>query len=152
MNKRLVQTHTNRLLKLAHIVEQTPKEKFIMKTWGEHQGSHKPSTRNFCGTVACALGHAGMDKGFRKAGLKTNWYYKGENLWYATITLDGVKAIDEFEHYKTAAPFFGLWEYEAIDIFMKLERTKAGVVAVINNYANNREELRKWNTFVPAVV
>src|SRR5438445_301971 len=65
-------THTRRLLRLAEILRQHKDgdgvhgTEFNMRTFAEHDKSHKPTLKtNFCGTTACALGHAAMDPTFR---------------------------------------------------------------------------------------
>src|SRR6266850_1647368 len=73
--------HTKRLRKLARILEKhknarskSKGTKFNMEVWGLHDASHKPTLKEgFCGTTACALGHAAMDKEFAKAGLALQW-------------------------------------------------------------------------------
>jgi hypothetical protein len=50
--------HTDRLLKLADILDLVKEDKFDMNRW-----------RSSCGTVACAIGHAAGDEYFRDLGL-----------------------------------------------------------------------------------
>src|SRR5205823_4978616 len=72
--------------------------------WGrktDEEDGNPPS----CGTVACAVGHAGLDPWFRRRGLKMDlkqtWpLFKGDRLdWF------------------TLERFFGLTDYETTGVF-----------------------------------
>ena len=145
----LARTHTRRLLQLANILEKfrpVNGKRFNMGVWGTHALDHHPEeTDNFCGTAACALGHAAMDKGFRQAGLRMEWRlmqaYKGIHgsvpaQYHATICFE--ECTDE----QAGAAFFGLDDEEAGDVFLYTSRTKSEVVKVLRAYAKNRVELR----------
>jgi len=145
-------THTKRLLKLADILAKfRPKKgiKFEMAVWGRHDVSHTPSPEEgFCGTAACALGHAAMDPAFRRAGLELKWTVLDH--WY---DFDAQRSVedrpildaevcfgDEKGEYAGAA-FFGLSVEEADDVFIETDATKAQVVKKLRAYAKQREEL-----------
>lgn len=55
--------HKRRLLKLADIMDKVKRKEFHLdkKGWGAKSSE--------CGTICCVLGHASLDKGFRRAGL-----------------------------------------------------------------------------------
>lgn len=140
--------HTRRLLKLARILEEhkEPRSRkkgthFDMNQWFRHDGDHEPSvTEGFCGTVACALGHAAMDKGFQRQGLKLEISFVGgdpENKSYYTGDIIFNDSVNE----GAGAAFFGLSDREADDVFLGAHRHKAAVVEVLRQYAKEREEL-----------
>ena len=149
VDKRTRDMHTKRLLKLADILAKfrpTKGKTFNMGEWGRHDMSHHPEKEaNFCGTAACALGHAAMDKNFRRAGLEMEWEasfynndgdYCGEPQAYqATIMFKGE------ENESAGAKFFGLSYDEACDIFLGTDATKKEVIAKLKKYAKRRKEL-----------
>lgn len=55
-----------RLLKLAAILDKVPRKHFDIQTYfhGDVAQPHQ------CGTTACAMGYAALDRGFKRAGLK----------------------------------------------------------------------------------
>jgi hypothetical protein len=134
-------THTQRLLKLADILAKfrpTKGKRFDMSKWGEHDASHAPTPQDgFCGTAACALGHAAMDPGFRRAGLEMRWQLHGRVLSYYGASIHFKTLEGEF----AGAKFFGLSPDEACDVFLGARRSKNQVVAVLRQYAKKREEL-----------
>lgn len=134
--------HTKRLLRLADILTKVPKDKFDMETWGIHKGKHKPQEHNYCGTSACALGWAAMDKKFQADGLKMRWSiidlsdeFNDREHWRAEVTYrrcDGDLA---------GAKFFGLSYTEAATLFLDTEQTRAQVITRLRKYAKTRHEL-----------
>lgn len=141
-------THTWRLLKLANILAKfrpTRGRVFDMHQWGSHPVSnHKPGVKdNWCGTSACALGHAAMDSGFRRAGLGMRWKQAYVCApWQAVITLRGESPNRPYDCYLIGAEFFGLTESEAYDVFMGTHRTKTQVIQCLKSLAAVRDELR----------
>lgn len=152
-------THTARLLKLANILakfretrskDETKGIRFDMQTWLTHKGEHAPEPKDgFCGTAACALGHAALDPGFRRCGLKIEWeknvYAKFDdngniagttNDWEGTVHYRGLAG------HCAGAEFFGLSHGEADDLFLGTHRTKREVVTRLRELAKDREELR----------
>lgn len=58
------QTRIARLKRLRNVIlPRVPRGHFNMNVW---------AYKNKCGTTACALGWAGLDPSFRRAGLKTS--------------------------------------------------------------------------------
>lgn len=58
--------NTERLLRLADLVETIAPEKFDLRTWGDKNG---------CGTVGCAVGWGSQDKWFIAQGLLSTWRF-----------------------------------------------------------------------------
>ena len=147
-------THTRRLRRLADILERfrpTNGKRFDMNTWGRHDGSHHPEQeKNFCGTAACALGHAALDPKFRQAGLGVRWEEEPEYDYdvrpsRATGKVASYGATIHFRDHTAedaGAAFFGLALKEAYDLFMRTSRSKSRVVALLRKYATDRAELR----------
>lgn len=140
----LTEIHTARLLKLALILtlHQEPTKKrgteFDMGVWGYHDGRHKPGVKdNFCGTAACALGHAAMDKEFRADGLKltfTKIDKEDGGGWKGDVSFHG-------EHGENAgAAFFGLTSDEA-RVFLNSDALKHDVARELARLAIYREEV-----------
>jgi len=127
---------TRRLTRLADYLAALPKtKKFDMSTWGEHFGDHDPAEQNYCGTQACALGHAAMIPAFRKQGLKIEWTeheaepQTGHKAWWdAEVLYDGKIA------HQAGEAFFGLTSYEANDLFYEM-RNKSEVIKQIRKLA-----------------
>lgn len=106
-----------RLERLYEIVKSIPYKQFDMNTWGER----KPK----CGTVACALGWAARDKGFRKEGL----HLDGGGL----PTFNG-----EFGS-AAGREFFNLSIGDADDLFLNCSnRKKTQVLKFIQKLAETR--------------
>jgi len=139
----VAELHTARLLKLAYILAAQVDgdghrgTMFNMAVWGYHDGRHRPQVKdNFCGTAACALGHAGMDKQFRADGLKLSFrksgdVYEGE-VRFEGLGLEGVEA---------GAEFFGLTQDESRNLFGNSGSSKATVIEMLCRYAQHREEV-----------
>lgn len=101
--------HAKRLIKLANFLTELPKEKFYFGTFSEVRE---------CGTVACALGWAGMMPCFRKLGLKTI----PENN-EVTFPFNNEDKLEEgertgFMELRAAREVFGLTESEADGLFL----------------------------------
>jgi hypothetical protein len=151
VDKRTQRLHTRRLLKLADILTKfrpVKGKKFDMTTWGRHALDHNPEKEaNFCGTAACALGHAAMDKGFRRAGLKMVWdttNYDDNGFYYGEGMPQAYQAniyFNDAEGQNAGAAFFGLSYNEAYDVFLDFDCTKKEVIAKLKGYAKRREEL-----------
>lgn len=114
--------HLKRLERLIEIVKAVPKYSFNMNFFCELPGSKYVSQsdtlaiqlKKGCGTVGCALGWAGLDPSFRKAGLKTNQedgnvYFNRSTFYFPTSSV--------MLSYNAGAKFFGLEEEEAHEIF-----------------------------------
>jgi hypothetical protein len=137
------QEHTVRILKLAAFLAEQKNSKrgttFEMTTWGEHDPDHAPkATANFCGTAACALGHAGIMPEFRKLGLKLKFPRRPSewnNLYEGRVEFDGLSS--EY----AGAKFFGLTHEEASNLFLDTNQTKEDVIRHLCNLATNREEV-----------
>ena len=146
MSKRKVtpQEHTVRILKLATFLAEQKDSKrgttFEMSTWGQHDAKHAPTAKaSFCGTAACALGHAGIMPEFRKLGLKLKFprrISQWNNLYEGRVEFDGVGS-----EYAGAA-FFGLSHEESSRLFLDTEQTKEDVIAHLCRLATDREEVR----------
>ncbi len=113
---------------------------FDMGTWGFHNGDHKPEDSNFCGTAACALGHAALDPANRKQGMELAWnrvsrcsYGSG---WEASISFKG--EIGD----AAGALFFGLSYEESQSLFYATNADKSWVVRKLVELAFDRCELR----------
>lgn len=131
--------HTERLLKLANILEQFVPHKgksFDMMHWARHPLDHHPDQEeDFCGTSACALGHAAMDLEFREEGLHICWsmklcFYEGKIVFE-----DSAVSIEAGEK------FFGLTNQEAIVVFADITATKEETALRLRNLAAQRVEL-----------
>ena len=94
--------YVNRLNKWADFLEQPAFSevcgKFNMGTWGNDFDNGKP----VCGTAACAGGWATAIPSFRKAGFRMN--QNGNVMYNGEI------------HSKAIALFFGLNDYDAVDL------------------------------------
>lgn len=147
-----VAVHTRRLCKLADRLErrnvkvEVPTRTgpgvtiFNMEQWGLHKGKHKPSTQNYCGTAACALGHAAMIPEFHRAGLRYTWEFDDcKQRWVADVclTADGHKLDND----AAGAKFFGLSQNEAWNLFFATAATKDEIVARLRYLADNRVEM-----------
>ena len=128
-------TRERRLTRLADYLEELPRTKrFNMGTWGEHHGKHEPAEMNYCGTEACALGHAAMMPEFKRAGLKLEWMHHtpwngiGAGWWEAEISFKSRMAD------RAGALFFGLSGSEAYDLFYT-QRSKPRVIARLRKLA-----------------
>lgn len=151
VDKRTQQLHTQRILKLADILTKfkpVKGKKFDMSTWGSHAMDHHPEKEaNFCGTAACALGHAALDKGFRRAGLRMTWKttsYGADGFYHGEDNPQSYEATIHFEDEEdenAGAKFFGLSYLEAYDVFLGTGATKKEVIAKLKGYAKRREEL-----------
>lgn len=150
--------HTRRLLKLADILAKHRERKngkgtiWNMGTWGTHKDvSHEPEEVNFCGTIACALGHAAMDPGFRRAGLTLVWeehlVWKGwdevnkQPLPSGTSEYIATVMFDDHDNEYAGAYFFGLSHDEAYNLFVGDLETKAEVIKELRRLAKHRKEL-----------
>jgi hypothetical protein len=142
-------THTRRLRKLADILENLRRgRRFSMGTWGVHGPEHHPDENCCCGTTACALGHAAMDPGFRRCGLRLEWglslgwerYYDGAG--YAANVVLKIKGRDELRGFDAGAEFFGLTQEEASFVFRAVNDTKRTVIRKLRALAADRMELR----------
>jgi hypothetical protein len=143
------QTHTRRLRKLADILENLQSDRrFNMGTWGEHGLEHHPD-ENFCGTTACALGHAAMDPEFRRDGLSLEWE-RNENGYRAAVVL---KDHDELRGAAAGAEFFGLTQNEASFVFYAIDESKYTIIRKLRALADDRAELRTqyWASQISAV-
>lgn len=147
--KAAARLHTKRLKRFVKVLESIPRGRFNMGAWGEHSGIHKPQEQNYCGTVACALGHAALDKVFQKEGLHMKWYDCGavwdpitgdveneENRQYEGKPVFGNKTDVD-----AGQAFFGLAYEEAEDLFLHTERTKRQVISQVKKLIANRFEL-----------
>ena len=136
-------TRKRRLTKLADHLENIVKTKFDMGTWGEHKKTHHPIKDDFCGTAACALGWAGMDHAFRRAGLKLIW--EPNDSLYGSYVLLKTDTQSLYGH-DAGALFFGLTSSEAWRLFIPMvwERppTRFRVIKEIQRLAIDREELK----------
>src|SRR5260370_769502 len=64
--------YNERLLRLASYLEKLPRDKFRFDSWIQFEGSDLYNNDEFCGTKACALGHAALMPEFRQLGLRIN--------------------------------------------------------------------------------
>lgn len=96
-----------RLLKLADYLDTVRLEKFDMNNWGIKEEFS-------CGTAACALGHAGTMKCFRKSGLKTEFDTLGGQVQF---TAKNSRYASYFD-IEAGEEFFGLNSYEAQYLFL----------------------------------
>lgn len=76
----------------------------------EFENEFSESVPSRCGTVACALGSAGLYRTFREAGLKTN--NKQGEVWYR-----------EHEGFYAAQEFFGISYVQSLKLFSGLHYT-----------------------------
>lgn len=133
-----------RLLLLADYLENLPRNvSFNMAVWGAHDASHEPDEHNFCGTAACALGHATQIPQFKKAGLTAKWR-ELSNPVSLRIYSDNAKlpvkyAMDvyfgEEEGEEAGAKFFGLSHSEANNIFLAIKDDKDTVIQKLRKAA-----------------
>lgn len=110
-----------RLLALANHLEEVEKEAFYMGTWGSHAGDHKPEEDNFCGTRACALGHAAFMPKFRAKGLKMKWQARWDWTTGAPnsdLGYEGIVKYKRLDGEYAGAAFFGLSLAEACNLFL----------------------------------
>lgn len=105
--------------------------KFLMSTWGRHKGDHKPPAANYCGTAACALGHAAIVPEFRRAGLTLRWHKYNKN-WEAEVLYKTNDGYGYYTGHCAGAEFFGITYAEASDLFLTTNRPKKEVIAEIN--------------------
>ena len=132
MNTKIRQS---RLTRLADYLENLPpNRKFDMRTWGTHPtGTHTPPEENYCGTAACALGHAAMIPKFQKLGLQIAWHQPwGEGSgfpWSAEITYK-----DEYDSY-AGALFFGLTDREASNLFLSIRASRRRTINKLRKLA-----------------
>lgn len=137
MRKTSVDVHTARLKRLVRILKGVGvgrhKGKFNMGDFGSHYDGHRPAERNYCGTSACALGWAALDKRFNAEGLKGTWIFDGTTL---RITCHGKSFIDAGKH------FFGLTDGEAANLFGGELVRRATVLREIERLIKHRAECR----------
>ncbi len=94
--------NTKRLLKLADILDTIERKKFDISYFTNGNNI------NECGSTACALGHAGYDKSFRRAGFKTNALSDRVTYKVGNETL---------ENFHAAACFFDIDYFDATILF-----------------------------------
>ena len=116
-----------RAIKFLEELELPEGAEFDMGTFGRHFGGHRPSARNHCGTVACALGWLSLDPWFRDRGLKGTWR-KADGGHYLRIK----HGKDDFTG--AAESFFGLTWRQANEAFFA--STKARCIAVLKRAAS----------------
>ena len=133
MNTKIRQS---RLTTLADYLEKLPpNRKFNMRTWGTHphNAGHTPQEKNYCGTSACALGHAAMIPKFERLGLTMNWYQPfsdGSGFdWVAEVTYK-----DESDSY-AGQLFFGLTGREAYNLFLATRSTRNKTIKKLRRLA-----------------
>lgn len=105
--------HLKRLERLEKIVEGIKSVNFDMDFFCEtadgefarHNYELREKINKGCGTVGCALGWAGFDPKFRKAGLRTN-VQSGDVLLNSNI-----------ENYEAGEEFFGISQEETLELF-----------------------------------
>jgi hypothetical protein len=126
-------TRKRRLTKLADRLAKVQEERFDMALWAAHNGEHSPEEDNFCGTAACALGHAAMIPAFKRAGLGLDWFLRDEGNpdkgWSAFVRFDG------FDSEDAGAAFFGLSAEEANKLFLDTNATRKEVIKNIRKLA-----------------
>lgn len=105
--------YINRLKRLKKIIEKVPEEKINMLSWFDETE---------CGTTACVLGWASLDKSFRRAGLKSYKRIGGKICFKPTFKFDIDRNIYniEFTYQNAGKAFFGLSFYETNYLFVKL--------------------------------
>lgn len=111
-----IKLRRQRLLYLADFLEElpkrSPKTRFNMTEWAYHRGAHRPKSHNYCGTAACALGHAAMLPRFKRLGLRLQWVKSGtDEVWRAFVKFQGRRG------HEAGAAFFLLSPEEAGDLF-----------------------------------
>lgn len=95
-----------RLLKLADYLETIPSKRLDMRIW---------RIEEYCGTVACALGHACDIPSFKRYGLKLDKRYGNPAYRKGKVTYRGVEA---------GAVFFGIPYDDAAYLFDTAEGHK----------------------------
>jgi hypothetical protein len=106
-----------RLLKVARILDSVPEEKFDLRHWKRSPFPWEPE----CGTVACAVGWAASDPGFKRAGLSVSMdrYGAGE-IWFRKH-LEGLQenllGKNAFLNWEAVTEFFGISRDEAFGLF-----------------------------------
>jgi hypothetical protein len=130
-----------RLLLLVNRLKNLPETlAFNMGVWGIHTGGHEPPEENYCGTTACALGHAALMPEFQKLGLQPKWY-KTTGETGIVYGMD-VKFDDGFSGGRTwtdptdaGAAFFHLSDGEATELFLALNRPLEAEIALLEDAA-----------------
>lgn len=95
----------DRLMVLADFLDGLPKKNFNFNFWG------RQDRKNYCGTVACALGWAQLIPAFNKQGLCP---VNANTDYLSWCTLDGQSAYIE----NAAASFFELTDGEVTKLFV----------------------------------
>jgi hypothetical protein len=118
-----------RLLKVAKILDTVPEEKFNLSMW-----------RNSCGTVACAVGWAASDPGFKRAGFSLR---KHESSIWGNLH---VPHYGEVNHWTAVEKFFGLSREQAEYLFLHLsysgyDATPREVAERIRNFVKNGRQV-----------
>lgn len=127
--------HTTRIARLEHllkVLDKTPAHNFDMSVFGER--SHA------CGTHACLLGNAALDRTFNAQGLKGKWE-KGI-VWATGLPIKEL-TVEFGNNTKGAAgrEFFGITEKEGSTLFFTNTTGKYAKGAV--GKANKRKQIVK---------
>lgn len=135
---RSIATHTKRLLRLVDILKPLKPKQINMDIWAVHPVWHAPKNDNYCGTTACALGWAALDKDFNRAGLRIQWHPADG---YRSKLIEGFPTRHGVTGYEAATDFFGLTDKESWNTFYGEGDTKDTVIAKLKRLAKNRTEL-----------
>lgn len=131
-----------RLLRLAtYLVNLPPQVKFDMTSWGEHAKAHEPVKDNYCGTSACALGHAGMIPEFNRAGLRLEWHKRTreEQQAYKQPKWFAIPTFGDATEKEAGRLFFGLSDQESDHLFYATDDNRDTVVLKLLRLAAGKD-------------
>lgn len=96
---------------------------YQQEIWAAHpDDEHAPPENNYCGTTACAGGHAAMMPEFRRLGLRIVWQWYADSAWDAKKGeyVGAWKGLIRYrgQSYLSALQmFFGMTDWEARHTF-----------------------------------
>lgn len=130
--------YLKRLLKLRKIIKSIPNNNFYMGHWyncDKVRYGNKPIYYK-CGTTACMLGWACLDKGFKRAGLKlTNEHYPE---FTPTTKFDKKQNPYKLSEGEAGGKFFGLTWHEENDLFYNYNKNKSQMLKVLDGIIKTR--------------
>lgn len=114
---------TDRLTKLADLLDGLPSDHFNMEYWGRGETTASDTLdMNACGTVACAFGWACSIPEFKEAGLSLEIYSKGFRLnsylpTFVTQSMSVPMGKVTYQGYTAAEKFFEISPDETAWLF-----------------------------------
>lgn len=128
-----------RLIKLLEVMLSVKKDKCKSFDWGifgyKYREECKPRTMpdapNFCGTVACVAGWAGLDPWFRRRGFRLDFIYDSIEIYTGVMKFGKEGGLSEF---------FGLSAVEENGLFYNSGDIDDAIKEIKRTIRNKRKE------------